>query len=73
MWTFPLLAHGAAEARVAGAPVQGAAVEVVLELLDSLASQASIGRPHFCWILSLYHSGMTLKLQKGMILRSGVR
>jgi len=32
-----------------------------------------MGRPYFCWILSLYHSGMTLKLQKGMMRRSGVR
>ena len=41
--------------------------------LPFFASQASMGRPYFCWILSLYHSGMTLKLQKGMMRRSGVR
>jgi hypothetical protein len=66
-----LLADCSPAARGGAASPQGAAVESVLQLpavlsfLPFFASQASMGRPYFCWILSLYHSGMTLNEQKG--------
>src|SRR5881396_3186803 len=48
-------------------------VESRFEFLAVLFLHSSTVMPYFFWILSRYHSGMTLNEQKGMILMSGVR
>jgi hypothetical protein len=68
---FALLAHGAAAAGMVPAPAQGSTVEPVLELLAVPGFPCLDWQAVFCWTLSLYHSGITLNEQKGMIPQVG--
>jgi hypothetical protein len=70
---FALLAHGAAAARVVSASAKGATVEPVLELLAVLCFPGLDGHAVLLLDLVPVPLGMTLKLQKGMVLRSEVR